>query len=104
MSGSASSTRSSSRDTRGFGLPRAGSSGSAENAPMPGFGQRLRERVRGPRRHQGGPEVIAELRAAALGLEVASIRTTDGRPWRGAALAMMEIGLPNGVASFLAIA
>ena len=40
----------------------------------------------------------------ALDVNVASIRTPDGGPWQGAAVAMMEIGLAKGVASFLAIA
>jgi hypothetical protein len=71
---------------------------------MPRFGDWLRTRIGGPRRHQGGLDAIAELRARALGLDVASIQTPDGEPWRGAAVAMMEIGLASGVASFLAIA
>jgi hypothetical protein len=40
----------------------------------------------------------------ALGLDVTSIRTNDGQPWQGAAVAMMEIGLTKGIASCLAIA
>jgi hypothetical protein len=71
---------------------------------MPGFGDRLRTRIGRAKRHQGGPDVIAELRAMALGLDIDSIRTPDGQPWHGAAVAMMEIGLATGVASFLAIA
>jgi hypothetical protein len=71
---------------------------------MPGFGDRLRTRIGRARIHDGGPDVIAELRAMALGLDVDSIRTPDGQPWHGAAIAMMEIGLAKGVASFLAIA
>ena len=71
---------------------------------MPGFGDWVRARIRGPKRLEGGTDVIAELRARALDLDVASIRTPDGEPWQGAAVAMMEIGLESGVASFLAIA
>jgi hypothetical protein len=71
---------------------------------MPRFGDWLRTRIGPTKRHEGGPEVIAELRALALTLDVDSIRTPDGQPWHGAAVAMMEIGLAKGVASFLAIA
>ena len=71
---------------------------------MPRFGDWLRARIRRANRLAGGTEVVAVLRARALSLDVASIQTPDGQPWRGAAVAMMEIGLPSGVASFLAIA
>jgi hypothetical protein len=71
---------------------------------MPRFGDWLRTRIGGPKRQQGGPDVFAGLRARALGLDIGSIQTPDGEPWKGAAVAMMEIGLPTAVASFLAIA
>jgi len=71
---------------------------------MPRFGDWLRARVGRLARNEGGPDVIAELRARALGLDIEAIRTPDGGPWQGAAVAMMEIGLAKGVASFLAIA
>jgi hypothetical protein len=71
---------------------------------MPRFGDWLRARVGRLAHNEGGPDVIAELRARALGLDVEAIRTPDGGPWQGAAVAMMEIGLDKGVASFLAIA
>lgn len=71
---------------------------------MPRFGDWLRARVGRVARNEGGPAVIAELRARALYLDVEAIRTPDGGPWQGAAVAMMEIGLAKGIASFLAIA
>jgi hypothetical protein len=71
---------------------------------MPRFGDWLRTRIGGPKRQQGGPDVFAGLRARALGLDVGSIQTPDGGPWQGAAVAMMEIGLPTAVASFLTVA
>ena len=71
---------------------------------MPRFGDWLRARVGRGARTEGGPAVIAELRTMALRLDVEAIRTPDGEPWKGAAVAMMEIGLAKGVASFLAIA
>jgi hypothetical protein len=71
---------------------------------MPQFGDWLRARVGRVARNEGGPDVIAELRARALGLDVEAIRTPDGDPWQGAAVAMMEIGLEKGVVSFLAVA
>ncbi len=71
---------------------------------MPRFGDWLRTRIGGPKRQQGGPDVFAGLRARALGLDVESIRTPDGQPWHGAAVAMMEIGLAKSIASFLTVA
>ena len=71
---------------------------------MPRFGDWLRTRIGRPKGHKGGGGVFAELRATALGLDVESIRTPDGQPWQGAAVAMMEIGLPTAVTSFLAVA
>ena len=71
---------------------------------MPAFGDWLRTRLGRPKRQPDGSDVFAELRAQALGFDVESIQTPDGGPWQGAAVAMMEIGLPNGIASFLAVA
>src|SRR5438046_153891 len=71
---------------------------------MPEWTRRLRTWIGRRNVHTGGTAVIAELRARALRFDVASIRTPDGRPWQGAAVAMIEIGLDKGVASFLAIA
>ena len=44
---------------------------------MPQFGDWLRARVGRVARNEGGPDVMAELRARALGLDVEAIRT----PW-----------------------
>ncbi len=71
---------------------------------MPGFGDRLKARIGRATRREGGADVFGGLRALALGLDVDSIRTPDGQPWHGAAIALMEIGMPQAVASFLAIA
>ncbi len=44
------------------------------------------------------------LRSMALGLDPATIQAPAGEPWTGAAIAAMEIGLPDGIATIVAIA
>jgi hypothetical protein len=71
---------------------------------MPGWFDRLRARFTRSKGPAGRRETFAGLRAIPLGLDPLSIETPDHAPWRGAAVAMMEIGLETGVASFVAIA
>ena len=69
---------------------------------MPGWQDRLRGRFRGSK---ATPEtVFSGLRSMALSIELSDLDLPPGEPWSGALVAMMEIGLKNGIASFVAIA
>ena len=69
---------------------------------MASWKDRFRAAVRGRR---GKPdEVYADLRSMALTVDPATLQRPAGEPWSGALVAMMEIGLPNGTATFAAMA
>jgi len=69
---------------------------------MPGWQDRLRGRFRGSK---ATPEtVFSGLRSMALSIELSDLDLPPSEPWSGALVAMMEIGLKNGIASFVAIA
>ena len=72
---------------------------------MPGWRDRLRGLVGGGGGGRKPPaEVYADLRSISLTVDVADIHLPPGEPWSGAYVAMMEIGLSSGTASFVAIA
>jgi hypothetical protein len=50
------------------------------------------------------PDVFRGLRSTALAVDPASIAIQDGESWSGAAMAAMEIGLPDATATIVAIA
>jgi hypothetical protein len=71
---------------------------------MPTWLERLRsiwERV-APRRARR--DAYQGLRSMALGLDPATIQLPAGERWRGAAVAVMEIGMPDATATVVAIA
>ncbi|HEY3164825.1 MAG TPA: hypothetical protein VGJ71_10720 [Candidatus Limnocylindrales bacterium] len=69
---------------------------------MGSWKDRFRAAVRGRR---GSPdEVYADLRSMALTIDPATLQRPSGEPWSGALVAMMEIGLPSGTATFVALA
>jgi hypothetical protein len=65
-----------------------------------------RDRLRGIAGGRGQPpkEIYDELRSLALTVDPATIERPAGEPWSGALVAMMDIGLPSGTATFVAIA
>jgi hypothetical protein len=71
---------------------------------VPGWGERIRSRLGRAKSRTPAPEMYQLLRSIPLQLDPATIKTPDDEPWRGAAVAMMEIGTATGVASFAAIA
>lgn len=71
---------------------------------MARWGERLRSRVGAVAGRRRGADVYEGLRSLAIGLDIGSIQTPDGEPWRGAAVAMIEIGMEKGSATFVAIA
>jgi hypothetical protein len=70
---------------------------------MPDWAKTLRKWI-GKDKSASGPEMYRFLRAIPLELDLATIHAPAGEPWSGAAVAMMEIGMAKGVASFAAIA
>ena len=50
------------------------------------------------------PDVFRGLRSMALGIDPGTIVAAEGESWSGAAVAAMEIGLPTGTATIVAIA
>ena len=71
---------------------------------MPGWLERLGSRFRRAGGATSGAGVYAGLRALATDADIGSIEPEAGEPLRGVAVAMMEIGLEKGVATFVAIA
>ena len=69
---------------------------------MAGWRDRLRAAVSGGRAQPG--DIFAGLRSMALTVDPATLHLPTGEPWSGALVAMMEIGLPTGTATFVAIA
>jgi hypothetical protein len=49
-------------------------------------------------------EVFEELRTMALGVDPASLQAPDDEPWSGAAVAAMELGLPDATVTIVAVA
>lgn len=70
---------------------------------MPDWAKQFRRWI-GTDKSASGPEMYRGLRAIPLELDLTTIHAPAGEPWRGAAVAMMEIGMAKGVASFAAIA
>ena len=69
---------------------------------MASWKDRLQSALRGGRARP--VEIYAELRALPLSVDPATLQRPDGEPWSGALMAMMEIGLPTGTATFVAMA
>jgi hypothetical protein len=69
---------------------------------MSGWRDRLRTVLRPGSGSKPG-EVYAGLRSLALTADRKDLRRPDGEPWSGALVAMMEIGLPEGAATIVAI-
>ena len=70
---------------------------------MPSWIDSIKSRLgRGGRTERA--EIYDGLRSMALGVDPASISVPDGEQWSGAAVAAMELGLPNGTATIVAIA
>jgi hypothetical protein len=70
---------------------------------MPGWRDRLRGLVGGGGRKPPA-EIYADLRSISLTVDPADIHLPPGEPWSGAYVAMMEIGMSSGTATFVAIA
>ena len=71
---------------------------------MPGWLERLRSRLRRSGGTTRGPETYKGLRSLATERDIGSIEPEPGEPLSGVVVAMMEIGLETGVATFVAIA
>jgi len=71
---------------------------------MPDWGQRLRSIVTKATSRPARPDTYQDLRSMVLHLDPSTLAMPDGTPWGGAAVALMEIGLPKGTASVVAIA
>ena len=71
---------------------------------MPSWGDRLRRAVRRGAAPPSPADVYAGLRSIALRVDPETLTLTSGESWSGAFVAMMEIGLAKGVASFVAMA
>jgi hypothetical protein len=74
---------------------------------MPGWLDRLRGLLGGllgGRGRKPPAEIYADLRSISLTVDLADIHLPPGEPWSAALVAMMEIGLPTGTATFVALA
>jgi hypothetical protein len=71
---------------------------------MPDWGKRLRAGLGQATARPKGIEVYDGLRSMALGIDPATITIPDGVPWTGAAMAAMEMGTADAVATIVAIA
>jgi hypothetical protein len=71
---------------------------------MPDWGQRLRSKVTKAISRPVRPDTYQGLRSMVLALDLSTLAMPDGTPWGGAAVALMEIGLPRGTASIVAVA
>jgi hypothetical protein len=70
---------------------------------MTSWRDRLRAAV-GGERSTPAADIYADLRSIALTVDPAAIERPEGEPWSGALVAMMEIGMSSGTATFVAIA
>src|SRR5439155_13514891 len=70
---------------------------------MPDWGKRLRSRIGKTAGRPIGSDVYLGLRSMALGVDPATIAVPDGESWSGTAMAAMEIGLNNAIATIVAI-
>ena len=71
---------------------------------MPDLLGRLRSLLRAVTGRKRGPEMYRNLRSTALRYEPSELEVPDGAPWGGALMAMMETGLPDGIATLVAMA
>jgi len=71
---------------------------------LPDWGQRLRSKLTTAISRPARPDSYQGLRSMVLAFDLSSLAMLDGTPWGGAAVALMEIGLPKGTASVVAIA
>ena len=71
---------------------------------MPTWGDRLRRALRRRTSPSNAADVYAGLRSMALRVDPASLVLPVGESWNAAFVAVMEIGLATGVATFVAIA
>jgi hypothetical protein len=71
---------------------------------MPTWRERLRALWTRVTPGRGGRGAYQGLRTMALGLDPATIRLPDGARWSGAAVAAMEIGMPDATATIVATA
>jgi hypothetical protein len=71
---------------------------------MPDWGERVRSGIDRATGRPSGPEVYEGLRSVAFGVDPGTIAVPDGEPWSGVAMAAMEIGMGNAVATIVAIA
>jgi hypothetical protein len=71
---------------------------------MRDWGKAIRSRLGLARDPSARPEVFQELRSIALGVDLATIAVEDGRPWSGAAVAVMEMNVTGTVATIVATA
>jgi len=69
-----------------------------------GWRGRLRAVLGGRPRSASPAEIYADLRSIALTADVTTIDRPEGEPWSGALVAMMDIGIAGGTATFVAIA
>jgi hypothetical protein len=71
---------------------------------MPDLFGRIRSLLRSATGRKSGPEMYRTLRSMALRFDPSEVEVPDDTPWSGALMAIMEIGLPDGTATLVAIA
>jgi hypothetical protein len=71
---------------------------------MADWGKAIRSRLGLARGRFAKREIHQELRSIALGVDLATIAVEDGRPWSGAAVAVMELNVSGTVATIVATA
>jgi len=71
---------------------------------MPDWGERLRSGIGKATGRPSAVDVYQGLRSMAFSVDPGTIAVPAGEPWSGAAMAAMEIGLSNAIATIVAIA
>jgi hypothetical protein len=71
---------------------------------MPDWARAVRSKLGMAGGGSANPEIFQELRSIALGVDLATFAVEDGRPWSGAAVALMELNVSGTVATIVATA
>src|SRR4029450_1077449 len=71
---------------------------------MPTWRERVRSIWRRVPRPRRGQAVYRDMRSMALGVDPSALQIPEGQRWSGAAVAAMEIGMPEATATIVAIA
>jgi hypothetical protein len=71
---------------------------------MPTWRERVRSIWRRVPRPRRGQAVYRDMRSMALGVDPSALRIPEGQRWSDAAVAAMEIGMPEATATIVAIA